>query len=402
MNPARILCVDDEPQILSGLRRVLRGKFDISIAMRPEDGLEMLQSSGPYAVVVSDMAMPGMDGVQFLARSRAIAPQTVRIMFTGNGDQATAAKAVNQGAVFRFLNKPCPPEEFAAALESGIEQYRHACAERELLEQTLEGSVRVLAEILALTDPATFGRSIRLREGASFVARVLGAAERWEIEIAAMLLELGSITVPAEMRHRIASGEKLSEEDRSVLACVPEVGAKLLRQIPRMEGVAAIVSSTRDAQPCEASPLGARILRPLRELLILEEGGHSLPDAWALLLSASPHYDARVLGAMQPWVEEHARRASAGTECILQLPFAELRPGHVLAGPIATANGMLLLPKGQTISVLAMERMRNHVRVAGVREPVPVYGNAHPSTPRRCGIPSAVGEDSSTPRGHSS
>src|SRR5262245_27435755 len=99
----KILCVDDEPNILEGYQRSLRKDFQIEIATGGTEGLEAMTRNGPYAVIVSDMRMPGMDGVQFLSRVKDISPDTVRVMLTGNADQQTAIEAVNEGSIFRFL-----------------------------------------------------------------------------------------------------------------------------------------------------------------------------------------------------------------------------------------------------------------------------------------------------------
>ena len=70
----KILCVDDDPNILQGYKRALRKDFDISIAEGGEPGLALIAQEGPFAVIVSDMRMPGMDGVQFLSRVKETAP----------------------------------------------------------------------------------------------------------------------------------------------------------------------------------------------------------------------------------------------------------------------------------------------------------------------------------------
>ena len=103
----RILCVDDDSNILLGYQRALRKQFQIEVALGGEEGLAAVRNQGPYAVIVADMRMPGMDGVELLAKVREIAPDTVRMMLTGNADQQTALEAVNQGHIFRFMTKPC-------------------------------------------------------------------------------------------------------------------------------------------------------------------------------------------------------------------------------------------------------------------------------------------------------
>src|SRR5258708_28798973 len=100
----KILFVDDEPNVVEAYQRSLRRDFQNAIATSGAQALEMIAAGGPYAVVVSDMRMPEMDGVQFLTKASELAPDTVRIMLTGNADQQTAIEAVNQGHIFRFLN----------------------------------------------------------------------------------------------------------------------------------------------------------------------------------------------------------------------------------------------------------------------------------------------------------
>ena len=120
----KILLVDDEANILEGYQRQLRKKFEVHIALGGEQGLKTLRAQGPFAVVVSDCRMPGMDGNQFLSCVRQFHQDTVRMMLTGNTGQDTAMEAVNQGAIFRFLTKPCSPETLYNALKAGVKQYR--------------------------------------------------------------------------------------------------------------------------------------------------------------------------------------------------------------------------------------------------------------------------------------
>ncbi len=130
------LIVDDDVRLLEGLRRNLRGRVNVLTATDGSAALEILRDQGPIAVILCDMRMPGMDGIAVLRAARERFPETVRMMLTGNADQATAVDAINRGEIFRFLNKPCESDRLVAALEAGIRQYRLATGERELLEQT--------------------------------------------------------------------------------------------------------------------------------------------------------------------------------------------------------------------------------------------------------------------------
>lgn len=121
----RILLVDDEPFVLSGYKRSLGRQFDLDTAGSAAEALaKFQQQTKPYAVVVSDMRMPEMDGAELFQRLAETHPQTVRIMLTGNAEQAAAIEAVNRGHVFKFLTKPCSSADLKQVLEEALQHYR--------------------------------------------------------------------------------------------------------------------------------------------------------------------------------------------------------------------------------------------------------------------------------------
>jgi DNA-binding NtrC family response regulator len=144
----KVLFVDDEPSVLEGYKRMLHREFEVDTAVSGEQGLTLIRDRGPYSVVISDMRMPGMNGAQFLAQVRQRAPDTIRMLLTGFTDIDAAMEAVNQGNIFRFLAKPCEKEVLVGAINAGVYQYRLVMVERELLENTLMGSVKVLTDVL--------------------------------------------------------------------------------------------------------------------------------------------------------------------------------------------------------------------------------------------------------------
>lgn len=120
----KILIVDDDPHILEGLRAVLCTSFHLRTALGPDKGLQALRTTGPYAVVVADLKMPGMNGIDFLARVREFSQRTVRVMLTGYADVDAAIAAVNMGEVFRFHTKPCPTDMIRKTLTDSLGKYR--------------------------------------------------------------------------------------------------------------------------------------------------------------------------------------------------------------------------------------------------------------------------------------
>ncbi len=116
----KVLLVDDDAMVLAGLKRQLRNKFSIDMALSGEEALKQVQENGPYAVIVSDYMMPGMNGIEFLSHVKKTNPDTVRMMLTGTADMPTAIRAVNEGSIFQFHPKPCPADTLCQAIQSAI------------------------------------------------------------------------------------------------------------------------------------------------------------------------------------------------------------------------------------------------------------------------------------------
>ena len=239
----KVLFVDDEALVLEGYKRLLGRNIAIDTAVGGALGLAAIAEAGPYAVVISDMRMPQMDGAQFLTKVREIAPTTVRLALTGYVDIDTAMAAVNEGNIFRFLTKPCSKDNLLSAIEAALAQYQLLKAEKELLEQTLRGSVRLLTEVLSFSNPAAFGRAMRLRRFVQHVAEKLALESTWQFEIAAMLSQLGCVTLAPELVHAAYAGDRLSPDDQQKFDAHPEVAWEMLSRIPRMEPIAHMIAN---------------------------------------------------------------------------------------------------------------------------------------------------------------
>lgn len=131
----RILFVDDDKHILDAYKRLLHGNFKIETATGGAQGLAVILLLGPFAVVISDMRMPGLNGAEFLSRAREIAPQTVRMLITGHKDHGRAVQAVNEGQIFRYLTKPCRQNVLESAILLGLAQYKTNMENSELIEE---------------------------------------------------------------------------------------------------------------------------------------------------------------------------------------------------------------------------------------------------------------------------
>lgn len=373
MTEERVLFVDDDPNILASFTRQLHRQYRVVTAGSGSLGLEAVEREGPFAVIVSDMRMPGMDGAAFLSRVKESAPDSVRIMLTGNADQQTAVAAVNRGEIFRFLNKPCSREILSAAVDAGIRQYRLVTAEKELLEKTLGGSIRMLTEILGLINPLAFSRASRIRRYVTHIAQEFGLQDLWQYRVAAMLSHIGCVTIPSDILDKVYAGQPLTDEERAMYEGHPRVGAKLLQSIPRLEPVAQMIGGQRiswngtakgaDLSAEDPVRVGSGLLRVAIDFERRVSAGTSHEEAIGEMRVRAAEYHPGMLTALRnlPHGEEHWAQRKIGVR--------DLVARMILDEDVRSRNGMLLVPKGQEVTYPVLERLRNFAAGTGVAEP---------------------------------
>jgi response regulator RpfG family c-di-GMP phosphodiesterase len=376
----KILFVDDDPNLLASCERILRRHFQVETAEGGEAGLAIVESHGPYAVVVADRQMPRMDGIEFLGAVRKKAPDTIRIMLTGNADLEGAIRVVNEGNIFRFLTKPCPPDMLARALQDAQEQYRLVTAERELLNNTLNGSIKLLTDILSMVDHQSFGRSQMLRDAITAVTVRLYMENAWEIHLAVMLASIGYVTVPPETLVKSRAGQTLSSVEEQMLARLPETAARLLANIPRLGGVARIIQYQHkhfdgsgfpaDDTAGEAIPLGSRLLKILIDMMDLQSAGLNRLKALERLQTHPGRYDPALLAAVRACNEGGTVGTVNASQLSLSVRLTDLTPGMVLRSNVETRDGTLVLSVGHRLSEMTLEKLRNFDRVVGIKEPI--------------------------------
>jgi len=358
----KVLLVDDDTHLLEAAQRSLR-KFQLQVAAGGTQALELIKGSGPFAVVVSDMRMPGMDGVQFLGAVRELAPATVRIMLTGNADQQTAIDAVNRGHIFRFLTKPCPTELLAMSLNAGIEQYGLVTAEKELLAGTLSGSVQMLTDLLAMVHPAAFSRASRVKQLAGRIATALNVEDAWQVEVAAMLSHVGCLTVPEDTLAKFLRGQSLTSAEASMIDAHPKVGRDLVSRIPRLESVAEIIGyqekrfngegPPKDSKGGEDIPKGARILKVALDFDRLLARREKSAEAYAEMERRADEYDPAVLGTLRAALKDEIKYQAR------TVGIEELATHMVMAQDIVSKGGFPMMSEGQEVTPYLLERLRN-------------------------------------------
>ncbi len=374
----KVLCVDDEENVLRAFERNLRQHFEIETAVGPLAGLSAIAQRGPYAVVISDLRMPEMDGIQFLSAVRKQSPDSVRLILSGNADLQAVITSVNEGSIFQFLTKPCPVDTLRSAIDGALKQYQLIIAERELLEDTLNGSVAMMTEVLSVVSPLAFSCASRIRGPIRHLATQLELPNLWEFDLASMLSQIGCIAVPPEILEKRYAGTALTVEEQKIFASHPSVGQKLLAKIPRLEVVAEIIGhqmtpfrELRDLKVSEVVKAGAQMLMVAIRLDETVSRGASPESALKFMSDRPEVYQPRLTSAI-----ESAHISGVEME-VRTIRLRDLKPNMIINEDLLAANGLLLVAKGQSMSEPVIARLLNfgqfalNDRTFSVRVPVP-------------------------------
>jgi response regulator RpfG family c-di-GMP phosphodiesterase len=298
------------------------------------------------------------------------------MMLTGNADLPTAISAVNEGNIFRFLTKPCEQLALIRALSDGVRQYQLITAEREVLEKTLRGSIKVLTEILHLLNPEAFGRASRITRYARKVATAMGVSDVWQIETAAALSQIGCVILPETALKKLYKGVDLSGEEAQLFAMHPYIGSDLLSHIPRMQTIAKIIANQEknfddsasgpESKEEEGIPLGAGILKVVLDFDTLKARGVANGEAFGELAKGPVRYDPAVLAALH----EILVAESGDEERIVSA--TELVDGMILVQDMRLLDGRILVARGYEVNRTLRERIKNFSVRPGIKEPLKV------------------------------
>ena len=375
----RVLCVDDEPELLSGVRLVLRKRFAVTTAGSGAEALALLDEADgpPFDAVVSDMRMPQMSGAVFLTEMRRRHPEVPRLLLTGQADIESAIAAVNEAKIFRFLTKPCPPDLLIESLDEAVEQARLRTVESELLDRTLKGTVSMLTDVLGLVSTGAYSRTMRLREVVGGISAALERPVPWELDLATMLSQIGFVVLP------------VGPGDASTIEVDPrhaQVAADLLQNVPRLGPVAEIIRHQLDDGPSSASDdpddwpdvaLDTEILRVAVHFDRLVADGASRADARKALQASStppPAFLTRAIGELR-----------SGTEAMVELSTTvdHLAAGMELTADVTLATGPKLAGAGTILTTALIGRIRTFAASTGVVEPIHVLAPASAASKAR-------------------
>ena len=352
--PEKILFVDDERNILETYKRQFRKQYDVDLALGPEMAIEKLAQCSSYAVIISDFCMPNMDGVQFLNVVKNTIPKAARILITGFADVNTAMKAVNEGAVFRFLTKPCPHELLTEAIRAGVEHSRLLRTEKDVLESSLIGCLSAITEVFSIFYPDSFGHISRVQRYVRGMVKPMNLADSWRLEVSVMLAHFGTFTLPRDLIHKKYQGQSLSNQERELFEQHPQTGADLLTGIPRFKEVAEIIRYQEkkfdgSGPPQETKqgtdiPLESRMLKVVLDFDALEEGGHSREEAFHQLEAHAEWYDPDCLRSLQESLETEDSYFSESVS------LKDLTANMILADSVRDDSDAVIVTKGQLLT----------------------------------------------------
>ena len=364
MKPERILFVDDDPALLSSTSRSLRKLYELETACGGQEALKILEQDKNFAVIVSDFQMPGMNGIEFLQKARKSLPEAVRSMLTGNADLSSAVEAVNKGQIFRFLSKPCDKETLCSCLDASIEQYRLRQGERTMMEQTFRGSIEVLADVLSLINPAAFGQAYRVRDYVRQMVTRLNLEDAWKYETAALLSQIGMVSIPADVLNHEEGDEERILECEQMLKRHPRVAKELLGKIPRLEGVAEMIAHQNLKHSEVASidldhhlALGSQILALALDFDREMSSGNCRGTVMRKLESRKGAYANRLLQILGEVKLPDQDTAPA------YLPVKQIKVGMILDQDVRTHEGAMVATKGTQISSSTLARLCNYAEL---------------------------------------
>ena len=340
MSIKSILLVDDEINVLNSLSRSLGDEnFDeIQVARNGKDALDIVQKSPHLALIISDFHMPGINGIDLLVQVRNKAPDITRILLTGAADLGIALDAINKGNIYRFLLKPCPSALFLGAIQDGLRQNELIKSERDLLNKTLSGSIKVMLDLLSTLNPAIFVQSARLRNLARDLSDTLYLdVQPWEIELAAMLSQVGAVTIPNTILERWQKGETLDGSDSKMIQSIPLMGKILINNIPRLNNIAEAVGyqncayngpADGDVPRADNIPLLARILKVMIDFDRLFQKSKNVSVTFRNMIAHEAEYDPRILSAFRLMVLRNFTTDSAQSSIhVLQSHVPGYDPG---------------------------------------------------------------------------
>lgn len=409
-----MLIVDDEPEILNSLKRVFYKEYSVDLF---EDGATALAAlkTKQYAIIISDMRMPNMDGATFLAKAKEDAPDAIRFLLTGYSDFDSTIKAVNEGAIFAYVEKPWNNQELRSLINNGLNHYllkqenkqlsielsaanlklaeHNKLLEQKVKERTqalianttkLKSSIKTQRELFhQLLDMVETliketlgdmrGHTKRIATHGRLLAQELELekSEVQQVYLAGLMLDIGQITLPKSVTNTPVS--ELSTEQKNAYLASASRGAEIIKKIPRLKHVANMVlhqfenvngEGTPGHLKSDAIPLGSRILRLVNDFdrLLL---GKNYPETMSnddarfyLKENSGKLYDRKLVDVYLKLLEKLPDMEALNTDFCMSIK--QLEPGMTLAQDVLNKSGGVMLTKDSELTAAGIEKLKQY------------------------------------------
>ena len=361
----KVLFVDDEKAILKAFKLNLGRKYSVFIAESGSEGLRIIEEDGPFEVIVSDFSMPGMNGADFLEKVREQNKEVVTILLTGQANFDDLCEVVRRGEIFRLLGKPCSPEALDENLQQAFRQYQLICAEKELLEKTLNGAIGAITSLLSAANPLFFGRAQRVKTLAIEVARELKIDHGWRLQVAADFCYLGYLTLPQDSQQNVYDGGELTPEMQKVIVSFPTFVSNLLKDIPRLNSIRKIIEFIQADFEDNSGEFHderriASIIRLAQEYDQYETKGCSKGEIFESLRPLESVFLPGSLDALA-----NTRELHGGFMEPSKVTPANLKPGMRLMEELVLSDGKMLAPIGSMVSLSFIQMVQSHLAALG-------------------------------------
>jgi putative two-component system response regulator len=368
---SNIMVVDDQPANLKLLEDLLTQQgHAVRSFPRGRLALEAAARNLPDLILL-DINMPEMNGFEVCRKLKADPKLAgIPVLFlSALNETRDKLNAFRSGGV-DYITKPFQLEEVRARVETHLELHHARQRERDLLERTLNGAVKALADLAHLTSPTLTERSGALRSMVVHMAAQMRLPDAWQYELAAVLCLIGCITLPFDVFEHAYVGDKASAEEERMYRSHPDVGFQLLSRIPRLENVAEMIRlqqvETSNWANSDVAERGSRMLKTAQELDRRVLRGIPFQTACGQLRSAPGKYPIALLDALKDYSPSRVHFE------VKRLPAQQLLPAMILEDDVITEDGITVISKGTTLTVTLIERVGNFARTRGVREPIQV------------------------------
>ncbi|BBD07387.1 HD domain-containing phosphohydrolase [Desulfovibrio ferrophilus] len=367
-----ILFVDENDAVMANLPEVAHDKFELLLATSYEDATKRLKGQNDIAVVVTELNLNGEDGIVFLANARQNSPETVRIIFTAQNDFLDAFNALNTAQAYRFVKKPCPPQDLLKVIAKAVRRHSRKIKERRAARNSLIGSVKALVDILDMVNPEAMGLSKRIRSRVMATGKALEIKPLWQLDLAVTLSHIGCVALPAEILKKIDQGDNLTPEELQIFGMHPRIAANLLANIDQMAPVAEIIRHQLSPQH-DKQPLESRIIKIALDLDRMVQKGAEAINVLKHMRAKDKIYDPLVVDAM---LSLEGTTQAPEPSSVREICISELEEGMIMAEDMVNKEGTKLLLRGQAVSKPSLIRLQSFYIALGVIEPIRVMAES--------------------------